>query len=98
MLAAAAMKGQIAGEVKNARIDRLIEAGDKAASEFVELCRNSVREVLFEEFAVDGSGLITGYSDNYVKVYAEGTDADLNNLRKVRLIEEYKDGMKGEIL
>ena len=96
--AAATMKGQIAGEVKNARIDRLIEAGDKAASEFVELCRNSVREVLFEEFAADGSGFITGYSDNYIKVYAEGTETDLNNLRKVRLIEEYKDGMKGEIL
>lgn len=97
--AAAAMKGQIAGEVKNRRIDELIAAGERAAKEFVELCRNSTREVLFEEFADEGgSGLITGYSDNYIKVYAEGTEADLNNLRKVRLIEEYKDGMKGEIL
>ena len=96
--AAAAMKGQVAGEVKNRRIDQLIAAGDSATSKFVELCRNTVREVLFEEFAADGSGLITGYSDNYIKVYAEGTEADLNNLRKVRLKEEYKDGMKGEIL
>lgn len=96
--AAAAMKGQVAGEVKNRRIDQLIAAGDSAASKFVELCRNTVREVLFEEFAADGSGLITGYSDNYIKVYAEGTEADLNNLRKVRLKEKYKDGMKGEIL
>lgn len=96
--AAAAMKGQIAGEVKNRRIDQLIEAGETAAREFVELCRNSVREVLFEEFAADGSGLITGYSDNYIKVYAEGTETDLNNLRKVRLTGEYKDGMKGEIV
>ncbi|MBQ4650346.1 MAG: tRNA (N(6)-L-threonylcarbamoyladenosine(37)-C(2))-methylthiotransferase MtaB [Firmicutes bacterium] len=96
--AAAAMKGQISGEVKNRRIDELIAAGDAAASKFVELCRGSVREVLFEEFAADGSGLITGYSDNYIKVYAEGTETDLNNLRKVRLTEEYKDGMKGEIV
>lgn len=96
--AAAAMKGQIAGEVKNRRIDELIAAGEKAAAEFVELCRNSVREVLFEEFADEAAGIITGYTDNYIKVYAEGSEKDLNNLRKVRLIEAYKDGMKGEIV
>ncbi|MBQ1228828.1 MAG: tRNA (N(6)-L-threonylcarbamoyladenosine(37)-C(2))-methylthiotransferase MtaB, partial [Firmicutes bacterium] len=96
--AAAAMKGQIAGEVKNRRIDELIAAGEKAAAEFVELCRNSVREVLFEEFADEAEGIITGYTDNYIKVYAEGSEKDLNNLRKVRLIEAYKDGMKGEIV
>jgi threonylcarbamoyladenosine tRNA methylthiotransferase MtaB len=95
---AAAMKGQIAGEVKNRRIDELIAAGEKAAAEFVELCRNSVREVLFEEFADEAAGIITGYTDNYIKVYAEGSEKDLNNLRKVRLIEAYKDGMKGEIV
>lgn len=96
--AAALMKGHISGEVKNMRSDRLIEAGEAAAKEFVELCRNSTREVLFEEFAADGSGLITGYTDNYIKVYAAGGESHLNSLTMVKLIEEYKDGMKGEIV
>ncbi len=92
--AAALMEGQVSGEVKKRRSDRLIEAGEKAAAEFMESCRNSVRPVLFEE--VCGT-LVAGYSDNYIKVYAEGEAGDLNNIRRVKLLEKYKDGMKGEI-
>ncbi|MDD5927552.1 MAG: tRNA (N(6)-L-threonylcarbamoyladenosine(37)-C(2))-methylthiotransferase MtaB [Firmicutes bacterium] len=92
--AAALMEGQVSGEVKKRRSDRLIEAGEKAAAEFMESCRNSVRPVLFEE--VCGT-LVAGYSDNYIKVYAEGGEDDLNRIRNVKLSENYKDGMKGEI-
>ena len=92
--AAALMEGQVSGDVKKRRSDRLIEAGEKAAAEFMESCRNSVRPVLFEE--VCGT-LVAGYSDNYIKVYAEGGEDDLNRIRNVKLSENYKDGMKGEI-
>ncbi len=122
--AAALMDRQISGEVKNRRSDELIAAGEAAASDFLKLCRNTTREVLFEEFAGGDShwdsrcdshrgmhgdssvrnnrgnnklSVISGYSDNYIKVYALGSEADLNCLKKVRLLEEYKDGMKGEI-
>ena len=54
-----------------------------------------MRTVLFEE--TDG-GLLTGYSENYIKVYASGGEDRLNRFQKVRLLEEYKDGMKGEII
>lgn len=92
--AAALMEGQVSGEVKKRRSDRLIEAGEKAAAEFMENCRNSVRPVLFEEIC---GTLVAGYSDNYIKVYAEGGEDDLNRIRNVKLSEKYKDGMKGEI-
>lgn len=92
--AAALMEGQVSGEVKKRRSDRLIEAGEKAAAEFMESCRNSVRPVLFEEIC---GTLVAGYSDNYIKVYAEGGEDDLNRIRNVKLSEKYKDGMKGEI-
>ena len=94
--AAALMGGQIPGEVKNQRSERLIEAGEKAAAEFMESCLGAVRPVLFEE-TCEEENMITGYSDNYVKVYAEGEAGDLNNIRRVKLLEKYKDGMKGEI-
>lgn len=94
--AAALMEGQIPGEIKNQRSDRLIEAGEKAAAEFMESCRGAARPVLFEE-TCEEEGLITGYSDNYIKVYARGESGDLNSIRRVKLLEKYKDGMKGEI-
>ena len=39
--------------------------------------------------------LVTGYTDNYIKVYAEGSE--INCFKEVRLLERYRDGMKGEI-
>lgn len=92
--AAAAMKGQVASQVKNTRVTALMEAGDKASEHFFEKCKGAVRTVLFEEW--DGE-YITGYTDNYIKVYAIGSDDDLNCFREVKLLEIYKDGMKGEI-
>ena len=92
--AAAIMKGQVASEIKNARVTKLMAAGEKASNEFFEKCKGVTRTVLFEEW--DGE-YITGYTDNYVKVYAKGSDEDLNCFREVKLLEIYKDGMKGEI-
>ena len=45
-----------------------------------------------------GEGLLTGYSENYIKVYAAGGEELLNSFQKVTLLEEYKDGMKGELI
>ena len=106
--AAALMSGQISGEVKARRMERLMEAGERASAEFMESCRGAVREVLFEEVCEAGCGqdcseadgnasLLTGYTDNYIKVYAKGTSGDLNSIKRVKLLEKYKDGMKGEI-
>lgn len=92
--AAAIMNGQVASEIKNARVTKLMAAGEKASNEFFEKCKGVTRTVLFEEW--DGE-YITGYTDNYVKVYAKGSDEDLNCFREVKLLEIYKDGMKGEI-
>ena len=102
------MKEQIPAEVKNRRSEALIAEGEKAAAEFMESCRGAVRPVLFEDLlgeddaeaeagAENRTGLITGYTDNYIKVYARGDSDDLNSIKKVKLLERYKDGMKGEI-
>ena len=102
--AAARMTEQVPAEVKNRRSEALIAEGETVASEFMESCRGATRPVLFEEIieedeagAANGSSMITGYTDNYIKVYAKGGPDDLNSIKKVRLLEKYKDGMKGEI-
>lgn len=95
--AAASMKGHLDGNTKNDRITRLLDAGERSAREFFAGClqRGEERTVLFEEW---DDGLITGYTENYIKVYAEGGEEHLNSFQKVRLLEEYKEGMKGEII
>lgn len=92
---AADMEGQIDGTVKHARSMELMEKADAAAEEFFAKCSGAVRRVLFEELTEEG--LLTGYSDNYVKVYAAGEPEMLNQFYDVKLLESYKDGMKGEI-
>ena len=53
--------------------------------------------MLFEE-AADEAGLICGYAENYVKVYARGSAADFNGFQKVKLLTLYQAGLKGELL
>ena len=91
------MKGHLDGNTKNDRITRLLDAGERSAREFFAGClqRGEERTVLFEEWDDE---LITGYTENYIKVYAEGGEEHLNSFQKVRLLEEYKEGMKGEII
>ncbi len=91
---AAEMTDQIPGNVKNERLEKLAEKAGEAASAFYEKCRGSIRQVLFEERTDEG--LLTGYTDNYVRVYAEGGDELLGTFADVRLLHEYRDGMKGE--
>ena len=93
---AAELGGQISGEVKNSRSRILIEKAEADAGRFFTLCRGAKRQVLFEEISEDG--LLTGYTDNYIKVYAIGENAMLNQFYNVKLLNEYKDGMKGEIV
>ena len=101
--AAASLPGHLSGTVKNERIQQLLDAGDEAMNRFFDGCleRGEVRTVLFEEYDSSEDGeekLITGYTENYIKIYAQGTDADFNCFKKVKLLKKYKDGMKGEII
>lgn len=92
---AAELAGQIPGEVKNRRSKLLIEKGETDARRFFARNQGAARRVLFEEISEDG--LLTGYTDNYIKAYVSGGSEMLNQFYYVRLLNEYKDGMKGEI-
>jgi threonylcarbamoyladenosine tRNA methylthiotransferase MtaB len=93
---AAVMPNQVPGQVKNARSQALMEKAAESAEKFYDLCRGRVRRVLFEE--VSEGGLLTGYTDNYIKAYAAGDTSMLNQFYPVKLLDEYNDGMKGEIV
>lgn len=96
---AESMKDQVPGEVKNERSDRLMEAGEKAANEFFKGESGRTRTALFEEVTEDG--LLTGYTENYVRIYAKpkgASDAYLNEFFNVIMGDPYEDGMTAEII
>ncbi len=93
---AANMRGQILPKVKAKRAELLAEISNKVANEFMYSCIGDIRSVLFEE-KVD-KNIISGYTDNYIKVFVEADVSNLNKLVDVKLIDIYEDGMKGEIV
>lgn len=90
---AAGMPDQVPDRVKNFRSAELIKIGQAAAAEFCRRSRGELREVLFER---EEEGYWSGYTDNYIKVYAVSAGEPPAGLTRVRLLTEFRDGMLGE--
>jgi len=96
---AAQLGGQVAPQVKNRRSDALHRIGKEAAASFFRCCQGLKAEVLMEELYPEKK-LMTGYADNYTKVYVAYEDESkalsrLNRFAAVRLIEPFDEGMMG---
>lgn len=66
------MKDQIPGAVKAERINRLMEAANETKLAFERKNFDVVHRVLIEERTGDEAELVTGYTDNYIRVYKIG--------------------------
>ena len=74
--------------VKKERMGRMLAQAKEAENRYISRFLGREAEALFE---TDG-----GYTENYLRVYAEG--AKEGGLYRVRLIEHEKDGVRAEIL
>ena len=92
--AAEKMEGHIPPAVRKERTERLGAAGDKAAEEFCCGLTGKTRRVLTEEPAQDGR-YMTGYTDNYVKVFLPAEGLETNEFYDVRLTGLMDGGMSG---
>lgn len=88
---AAEMSGQVDGAVKARRSEELMEAAERAAAAFVELNKGVRRRMLAEER--DGD-FVTGYTDNYIKVYVEdrAREMKIGEFCDVVVEELFRDG------
>ncbi|WP_155591654.1 tRNA (N(6)-L-threonylcarbamoyladenosine(37)-C(2))-methylthiotransferase MtaB [Lysinibacillus cavernae] len=87
---AARMEDQIDEDIKNERVHRLISLNDQLAKEYASRFEDRVLEVIPEEFVQDGSeeeGLLTGYTDNYLKIVFEGPESLIGQLVKVKITQ-----------
>ncbi|MDN7240431.1 tRNA (N(6)-L-threonylcarbamoyladenosine(37)-C(2))-methylthiotransferase MtaB [Planococcus sp. N028] len=86
---AARMDGQIAEEIKNERVHRLITLNDQLAKEYASKFEGELLEIIPEErHDGDGTtGMVEGYTDNYLKVAIPGDESLIGKIVKVKIIK-----------
>jgi threonylcarbamoyladenosine tRNA methylthiotransferase MtaB len=84
-------------EIRRERSKMLHILSDKKKRAFYELNTNTTRTVLFEN--EEDNGMMTGFTENYVKVKIPYNESLANTFQSVRLTEIDRDGlMKCEII
>ena len=84
---AARMEDQVDEEVKNDRVHRLISLSDQLAKEYASRFEGDVLEVIPEEVSKEeaNTGLLMGYTDNYMKVVFSGAEDLIGKIVKVKV-------------
>ncbi len=93
------LPGHIAGPVKKERSEELIRLSEEMTQDFFLQNQGTERVVLFEEHTKE-EDYITGYTDNYIRVYVKRSenDLELGQLYRVQLDEPFRDGMIGRVI
>lgn len=95
---AASFKGQVDGKAKHIRSEKLIALGGTLQKDYYQQFIGSVKTVLFETLSKEKKGYIEGYTDNYLKVLAQGDITIEGKLENVRLNSFHRDYIIGEII
>ncbi len=82
-------------EIKKARLDILLEKKAECKSRFIKKNAGLEFDFLPEEYV---DGYTEGYTANYVRVYVEGNLLNDKTFRKIKIIGEFKDGAKAELV
>jgi threonylcarbamoyladenosine tRNA methylthiotransferase MtaB len=92
---AASMPGEISPDVKRERSRRLIALGNEIRQEFLTAHLERILHVLVEdERVIDGSGVCSGQTDDYVRVWFEGR-GNFGEIVPVQGTRLRADGLEG---
>ncbi|HET6477627.1 MAG TPA: tRNA (N(6)-L-threonylcarbamoyladenosine(37)-C(2))-methylthiotransferase MtaB [Dehalococcoidales bacterium] len=89
---AAEMPGQVSDRVKRGRVQQMLALAEESASSFRQCFLGKTMPVLWEK---KSGGVWSGYTGNYIKVYARSRRDLANQLMPVKLASIYKDGVWG---
>ncbi|BBB92780.1 MAG TPA: tRNA (N(6)-L-threonylcarbamoyladenosine(37)-C(2))-methylthiotransferase MtaB [Methylomusa anaerophila] len=97
---------QIAEYEKKRRVQVMQGLAEEMAKEYRCSFIGKIRDVLFEAepggdagvTAATNSGIISGFTENYIRVYAKGEQTFLGQIRGVELTANYLDGLWGKIM
>lgn len=95
---AAKFKNQVDGTIKTERSKKLIELGERLTKTFNERFVGKIMDVLFEEEVKGKSGLMEGYTTNYIRVAALGDNSIEGRILPVRMDRISGENLTGEIV
>jgi threonylcarbamoyladenosine tRNA methylthiotransferase MtaB len=95
---AASFAGQVPSAVIKARCQALRELGEEKRKLFYQTFRGQNLKVLVESKKDRQSGMLRGYSENYIPVLLQGGDEHINQEVEVRVTEVSGENVIGEIL
>ncbi|NOU95476.1 tRNA (N(6)-L-threonylcarbamoyladenosine(37)-C(2))-methylthiotransferase MtaB [Paenibacillus sp. LMG 31456] len=97
---AARMEDQVDEELKNARVHELIDLSERMQLTYAQKYVGQVLEVIPERAhkGEAGSGLIMGYSDNYLQVVFEGSEDWVGSVCKVKVTEAGVNECRGQLV
>ena len=93
---AATMPGQIDDKIKKHRSSRMMALSKRSARQFRSRFLGRTMMVLWEDKSSDG--LWSGHAANYLQVCAVTNDELAGKMLPVRIVGEYADGLRGEIV
>lgn len=96
---AAKMADQVDDEVKNDRVHKLLALSEQQAKEYASQYEGDVVEVIPEEVEeLAGETLLTGYSDNYMRIQFAGDASLVGEIVRVKLTQAGYPINKGEFV
>ncbi len=95
---AARMPQQIDEKVKKERKQRMLELAQKCRHSFHEQFLGQVMPVLWEKETSLGSGIYSGLTDNYIRVFTRSHEPLTNKIAPVKLVGFHNQGMWGELV
>jgi MiaB-like tRNA modifying enzyme len=97
---AARMEDQVDEEVKNERVHKLIDLSERLQLQYAQRFVGEVVDVIPERDykGAPGSGLVMGYSDNYLQIVFEGSEALIGELCRVKITEAGVNECRGQLV
>ena len=86
---------KIPEEIKKNRRKLLQHLSKKKFSKYIKRNLNSPKKVLFENYS---DGLLSGLTENYIRVYSYGDKKLINNIKEVNLVDYENHNVYGELI
>lgn len=96
--AAARMPEQIKDKVKQERNQRMLKLSRSSRRRFCEQFLGQTVPVLWEKETSPGSGIYSGLTGNYIRVFAHSKKSLSNEIIPVKLVEFHNQGIWGELV
>lgn len=95
---AARMPEQIKDKVKQERKQRMLDLSRSSQRRFCEQFLGQTMPVLWEKEISPGSGIYSGLTGNYIRVFVNSEKSLSNEVTPVKLVEFHNEGMWGEVM